>query len=119
MLLPNLYGSIMGSVVAGLVGGPGIATGINVGENHMMFEQGARHPAKDLVAGKTGNPIAFILSAANMLRHLDQAKWGDALQKAVYEVISEQRVRTPDLGGHNTMDDVTKEICSKFRCEGF
>ncbi len=52
MLLPSLYGSIMGSVVAGLVGGPGIAPGCNVGENHVMFEQGARHPAKDLVAGK-------------------------------------------------------------------
>lgn len=39
----------MGSVVAGLVGGPGIAPGCNVGMNHVMFEQGARHPAKDLV----------------------------------------------------------------------
>lgn len=38
MLLPNLYGSIMGSVVAGLVGGPGIAPGCNVGQNHVMFE---------------------------------------------------------------------------------
>lgn len=38
MLLPNLYGSIMGSVVAGLVGGPGIAPGCNIGQNHVMFE---------------------------------------------------------------------------------
>lgn len=115
MLLPNLYGSIMGSVVAGLVGGPGVATGINIGENHMMFEQGARHPAKDLVPGRTGNPIAFILSASNMLRHLSLQKYSDAINQAVYQVISEARIRTPDLGGHNTMDEVTKEIISKVR----
>jgi isocitrate dehydrogenase (NAD+) len=84
MLLPNLYGSIMGSVVAGLVGGPGIATGVNIGENHLMFEQGARHPAKDLIASKTGNPIAFILSSATMLKHLKLTKYADAFTKAVY-----------------------------------
>lgn len=117
MLLPNLYGSIMGSVVAGLVGGPGIATGINVGENHYMFEQGARHPAKDLVPGRTGNPLAFILSSANMLKHLHLNRYADAITSAVHHVVAEARVRTPDIGGSNTMDEVTREICNKMRLD--
>jgi len=70
MLLPNLYGSIIGSVVAGLVGGPGIAPGCNIGEDHAIFEQGARHSAEDLVVSKKANPTAFLLSSVMMLRHL-------------------------------------------------
>lgn len=99
MLLPNLYGSIMGSVAAGLVGGPGMAFGVNVGQHHAMFEQGARHPAKDLVASKTGNPIAFILSSAHMLHHLKLDKYSNAIKLAVHKVVEEAKVRTPDIGG--------------------
>lgn len=32
MVTPNLYGSIIGSVVAGLVGGAGVAPGANIGD---------------------------------------------------------------------------------------
>jgi len=115
MLLPNLYGSIMGSVVAGIVGGPGIAVGVNVGANHMMFEQGARHPAKDLVASNSGNPVAFILSSALMLKSIGLATYSKAIENAVHQVISEGKVRTPDIGGRNTMSEVTNEILSKVR----
>jgi len=87
MLLPNLYGSIMGSVIAGLVGGPGIAPGCDIGNNHVMFEQGARHPAKDLVATKNGNPTAFLLASAKMLNHLKLNTYADALNAAIYSVI--------------------------------
>jgi isocitrate dehydrogenase (NAD+) len=114
MLLPNLYGSIMGSVVAGLVGGPGIAPGCNVGENHIMFEQGARHPAKDLVKDKKGNPTAFILASAKMLNHLWLENFGKAINDAVYEVIKEGKVRTFDIGGHHWMDEFTTEVLSKI-----
>jgi len=115
MLLPNLYGSIMGSVVAGIVGGPGIAVGVNVGAHHMMFEQGARHPAKDLVASNSGNPVAFILSSALMLKSIGLATYSKAIENAVHQVISEGKVRTPDIGGRNTMSEVTNEILSKVR----
>lgn len=115
MLLPNLYGSIMGSVVAGLVGGPGIAPGCNVGENHVMFEQGARHPAKDLVATKNGNPTAFLLASAKMLHHLNLSTFGTAINDAVYQVIKEGKVRTPDIGGSHTMPEFGNEILSKIK----
>jgi isocitrate dehydrogenase (NAD+) len=42
VLLPNLYGSIIGNVLAGIVGGAGIAPGASIGHELGMFEQGAR-----------------------------------------------------------------------------
>lgn len=38
VLTPNLYGNIVTNVAAGLIGGPGIMGGANVGENIMLFE---------------------------------------------------------------------------------
>lgn len=105
----------MGSVVAGLVGGPGIAPGCNVGANHVMFEQGARHPAKDLVENKKGNPTAFILASSKMLHHLKLDNYGRAIKDAVYDVIQEGKVRTPDIGGNNTMAEFTNAVISKVR----
>lgn len=115
MLLPNLYGSIMGSVVAGLVGGPGIAPGCNIGQNHVMFEQGARHPARDLVGSKKGNPTAFLLSSAKMLSHLKLDNFSKAINDAVFDVILEGKVRTPDIGGNHTMNEFTNAVLSKVR----
>ena len=38
MLMPNLYGNIITSVGAGLVGGPGIVAGKNIGSDYAVFE---------------------------------------------------------------------------------
>lgn len=71
MLLPNLYGSIIGSVISGLAGGPGITPGASIGRRNAVFEQGSRQSAGKLVKYGTANPTAFLLSAVMMLRHED------------------------------------------------
>ena len=38
MLLPNLYGNIIANIATGLVGGPGIVSGANIGEDYAVFE---------------------------------------------------------------------------------
>lgn len=38
MVMPNLYGSILSNVGAGLVGGPGIIAGANFGREYAVFE---------------------------------------------------------------------------------
>ena len=38
MVLPNLYGSIVGNIGAALVGGPGIVPGENIGGDYAVFE---------------------------------------------------------------------------------
>ena len=38
MLMPNLYGSIITNISAGLVGGAGLISGVNIGNNFAVFE---------------------------------------------------------------------------------
>lgn len=38
MLMPNLYGSIITNISAGLVGGAGLVSGVNIGDNFAVFE---------------------------------------------------------------------------------
>ena len=38
LVLPNLYGNIIANIGAGLVGGPGMVAGLNVGEHYAVFE---------------------------------------------------------------------------------
>ena len=39
MVMPNLYGSIISNIAAGIIGGPGITPGCSVGNNFVVFEQ--------------------------------------------------------------------------------
>jgi isocitrate dehydrogenase (NAD+) len=39
MLMPNLYGSIITSIGAGLTGGGGLSPSIAYGKNHVIWEQ--------------------------------------------------------------------------------
>lgn len=48
MVMPNLYGSIVQNVVAGITGGVGMAAGASIGGNYALFAQGCRHAGKDI-----------------------------------------------------------------------
>mmetsp|Transcript_3953 Transcript_3953/g.4823 ORF Transcript_3953/g.4823 Transcript_3953/m.4823 type:complete len:129 (+) Transcript_3953:760-1146(+) len=110
MLLPNLYGSIIGSIIAGLVGGAGIAPGANIGRKYAIFEQGARHAAKDIAGTRNANPTAFVLSSVMMLRHLGLPFFAEQIQNAVFKTLEQGVVRTPDLGGNHSTAEFTQEI---------
>jgi len=38
MVMPNLYGNIVSNIGAGLVGGPGVTPGANIGHEIALFE---------------------------------------------------------------------------------
>lgn len=38
MLMPNLYGNIISNIACGLVGGPGLVSGMNIGDKYAVFE---------------------------------------------------------------------------------
>lgn len=48
MVCGNLYGNILTNVGAGLIGGPGVVPGVNIGREYAVFEPGCRHVGKDL-----------------------------------------------------------------------
>ena len=59
----NLFGDILSDLIAGLVGGLGMAPGANIGEDAAIFE--AVHGSAPDIAGKgIANPLALLLAAA-------------------------------------------------------
>lgn len=115
MLLPNLYGSIIRSTISGIVGGPGVTPGALIGQNNALFEQGTRMAADNLVKSADANPTGFLLAAVMMLRHVDLPQYAEMIQSAIFKVLQERRVRTPDLGGHHKTREFTQEIVNQIR----
>jgi isocitrate dehydrogenase (NAD+) len=110
VLTPNLYGNIVTNVAAGLIGGPGIMGGANVGENIMLFEPGARHTAQDIAGQNRANPTAMILSATMMLKHLELFEHAKKIERAVFTVLSQGKQLTSDLGGTTSTKEFTNAV---------
>ncbi|KAL5471374.1 hypothetical protein EMCRGX_G029485 [Ephydatia muelleri] len=99
MVMPNLYGNILSNIGAGLVGGPGLCPGKNVGIGCIVFEQGARHAAISKAFQNKANPTAMLLTSVDLLRHLGLTHHAQSIEAAVYKTISLSKIRTEDLGG--------------------
>ena len=109
LLLPNLYGDIVSDLCAGLVGGLGLAAGANLGWEYAVFEP-VHGSAPDIAGTGVANPIAMILSGAMLLRHVDEPDAAARVEAAVDAVLSEGTVRTPDLGGRSSTDELAEAI---------
>jgi isocitrate dehydrogenase (NAD+) len=112
LLLPNLYGDILSDLCAGLVGGLGLAAGANLGWEYAVFEP-VHGSAPDIAGTGVANPIAMILSGAMLLRHLGEPDAAARVEAAVEAVLAEGEVRTPDLGGRSTTDELAEAIRPK------
>ncbi|XP_066283872.1 isocitrate dehydrogenase [NAD] subunit gamma, mitochondrial-like isoform X4 [Branchiostoma lanceolatum] len=114
MVMPNLYGNIISNIGAGLVGGPGLVPGENIGEEYAVFETATRNTGKSIAGQNVANPTAMLLASALMLEHLGLDKYASLIENAVYKALAENKIRTPDLGGqHSTVDmvqTVVKEV---------
>lgn len=109
LLLENLYGDIVSDLCAGLVGGLGVVPGANIGEEIAIFE--AVHGNAPDIAGKgLANPIAMILSAALMLKHVGETERAHKIETAIHRVIEKGESLTPDLGGKSNTLGLAQEI---------
>jgi isocitrate dehydrogenase (NAD+) len=96
LVMPNLYGDIVSDLVAGMVGGLGVAPSGNIGPDGAVFE--AIHGSAPSHAGKNeANPTAMILSGALMLRHMGERAAAEKVEGAVAEVIGKGKDVTYDL----------------------
>jgi isocitrate dehydrogenase (NAD+) len=96
IVLPNLYGDIVSDLCAGLIGGLGLAPGANLSDNIAVFEP--THGSAPKYAGRNKvNPMAMMLSATMMLRHVSEIKTANNLEKAIADVIAEGKSVTYDL----------------------
>ncbi|MBU1274891.1 MAG: 3-isopropylmalate dehydrogenase [Proteobacteria bacterium] len=104
----NLFGDIITDLGAMLQGGMGFAAGGNINPEKdypSMFEP--IHGSAPKYAGKgVVNPIASIESVRMMLDHLGEAEAAQAVQDAEIKVLQEGRVRTKDMGGTNSTQEV-------------
>ncbi len=112
----NLFSDILSDISAIIVGSMGLAASANLdplGRFPSMFEP-VHGSAPDIAGRGIVNPIATILSAAMMLEHLQIAAGAKEVESAVAAVLAEGKVRTPDLGGRSTTQEVTDAILGKL-----
>lgn len=114
MLTPNLYGNIVTNIAVGLVGGPGLVPGANIGKRVAMFETGARHTGRDIAGQNVANPTAMILAAAKMLRHVKFEKEAATIEAAVEKVYANGTVLTKDVGGTASTTDFTAAVMAEM-----
>jgi isocitrate dehydrogenase (NAD+) len=114
LLLPNLYGDIVSDLCAGLVGGLGLAPGANLGWEYAVFEP-VHGSAPDIAGKGVADPVATILSAAMLLRHLREAAAADAVDTAVRAVLADGAHVTRDLGGTASTGEMAGAIAAAIR----
>ena len=108
----NLFGDILTDIGSAISGSLGVGPGGNINPEKTtpsMFEP--IHGSAPDIAGKgVANPIAAIWAGAMMLQHLGETKAHDRILQAIESVLSDERVKTPDLGGKATTTDMTKAV---------
>jgi 3-isopropylmalate dehydrogenase len=121
IVVTNMFGDILSDLAAGLIGGLGLAPGLNVGERYAMA-QATHGSAPDIAGRNIANPYAIIMSAQMLLawlgrRHSDNAAIlaAQKIEQAVYATFTEEEARTPDLGGKATTDEFARTVISRIR----
>ena len=104
----NLFGDILSDLMAGLVGGLGLAPSANVGHEVAIFEP-VHGSAPDIAGRGIANPAAMILTAGMMLRHLGHPAEAERIDLAVNSVLESGPV-TADLGGNASTNEMTDAI---------
>jgi tartrate dehydrogenase/decarboxylase/D-malate dehydrogenase len=110
----NLFGDILSDLGPAVAGGIGLAPSANLNperEYPSMFEP-VHGSAPDIAGRHAANPIAQIWSAAMMLDHFGHAEAARAIEGAIETAIKDPRLRTPDLGGTASTQDLGKAIAA-------
>ncbi len=112
----NLFADILSDISAILVGSMGLAASANLDPLRRfpsMFEP-VHGSAPDIAGKGVVNPLATILSAGMMLDHLGMNEAARELEAAVAAVLAEGKVRTPDIGGRSSTEEVTEAVLEKL-----
>ncbi|KAK9501502.1 hypothetical protein O3M35_012214 [Rhynocoris fuscipes] len=115
LVMPNLYGSILDNLAAGLVGGAGVVAGASYSPDCVVFEPGARHTYSEAVGKNVANPTAMLLCGAKMLNHINLHQYGEMIRNAIAKVLIDGKVKTKDLGGQSTTNEYIYAIINHLR----
>ena len=113
----NLFGDILTDIGAIITGSMGLALSGNIDPERRfpsMFEP-VHGSAPDIAGKGIANPLAAILSAGMMMRHLGEEGAEAAIEAAVLNVVEENEVLTPDLGGSSSTSGVGDAVAHLLR----
>jgi tartrate dehydrogenase/decarboxylase/D-malate dehydrogenase len=108
----NLFGDILSDLGAAVAGSLGIAPSGSLNPERKfpsMFEP-VHGSAPDIAGKGIANPIGQILSGALMVHHLGYPEAARAIEKAVEVAVADRKIRTRDLGGEASTQQMGKAI---------
>jgi isocitrate dehydrogenase (NAD+) len=111
LVMENMFGDILSDLMAGLIGGLGLAPAGNIGEKHAMYE--AVHGSAPDIAGQgVANPSALLLAACMLLEdpRVGQVDVAARIRIALGETLAQHEARTRDLGGSATTRQFTDRL---------
>ncbi|MED3660556.1 tartrate dehydrogenase [Ureibacillus terrenus] len=111
----NLFGDILTDIGAAIMGSIGVAPAANInlnGKYPSMFEP-VHGSAPDIVGKGIANPIGQLWTAKMMLDHMGYDELGAHLLKAIEETTA-SGVKTPDIGGTSTTEEVIGEVLKRI-----
>ena len=108
----NLFGDILSDLGPAAAGTIGIAPSgnINPERKHPSMFEPVHGSAPDIAGQGIANPIGQIWSGAMMLDHLGHGDAAAAVLGAIERVLAESPVRTPDMGGTATTEELGQAI---------
>jgi tartrate dehydrogenase/decarboxylase/D-malate dehydrogenase len=112
----NLFGDILSDLSAIITGSIGLAASANLdpSRRHPSMFEPVHGSAPDIAGRGVVNPLAAILSAGMMLDHLGAEDAARAVERSVADVLAEGKVRTPDLGGAGSTDEITAAVLDRL-----
>jgi tartrate dehydrogenase/decarboxylase/D-malate dehydrogenase len=108
----NLFGDILSDLAAAIAGSIGIAPAANLNperEFPSMFEP-VHGSAPDIAGRGIANPLGALWSASMLLDHVGEPGAAAALLTGIERTLAAGDVRTPDLGGTATTDELTEAV---------
>ena len=108
----NLFGDILSDLGPAVAGTIGVAPSANLNPSRefpSMFEP-VHGSAPDIAGKGIANPIGQIWSGAMMLEHLGHVDAAARVEQAIETVLQEPSLRTADLGGKATTEELGKAI---------
>ena len=111
MLTPNLFGDVLSDEAAAVIGSIGLLASASIGGDGGIFEP-VHGSAPDIAGTGIANPLAMILSAALLLRHVYSLEAESAAIESAVAQVLEDGLRTADLAGDGEAAVGTAEMGS-------
>lgn len=115
VVTPNLFGDILTDLGAIIQGGLGLAPGANINPVGTSTFEPIHGSAPKYKGQNKINPIATILAGALLLENLGLYNSAAKVEEAVKAVLREGKVRTYDLGGNSTTEEVGNAIAEMVK----